>query len=176
MERVEKEKLLEEFKGIFSQSVGGILVDYQGSTVEQLTNLRKNLFQKNAKFRVLKNSLAKIAVEGTPFEGIKSDLVQNRALVYSDEDVVSTAKIMADEAKNNDNMKLISAVLITGEKGDILDVNGIKELSLLPGKEELIAKLLFLLNAPITNFVRVLNEVPASAVRVLQSIADSKKD
>lgn len=175
MQRSEKETLVKEFTEIFSSAVSGVLVDYKGSTVEELTNLRKALNEKNSKFRVLKNSLAKIAIAGTPFENLGEHFTQTRALVYSDEDPVGVAKIITDEAKKNDSIKPIAGVLVTGGKGELLDINGIKDLGNLPSKEELLVKLLFLMNAPATNFVRVLNEVPASFVRVLQAVADSKE-
>ena len=72
-------------------------------------------------------------------------------------------------------MELVAGGLANGDTGEVLDLDGIKALSKLPSKEELIAKLLFLLNAPVTNFARVLNEIPASFARVLQAIADSKE-
>ncbi|MDH5561066.1 MAG: 50S ribosomal protein L10 [Deltaproteobacteria bacterium] len=175
MNRTEKEEIIQELNGIFKKAQGGVLIDFQGASVESLTKLRKDLYSSNAKLKVLKNSLAKRAVMGTAFEGIKDQIVHTRALAYSDEDVVSTAKIMTAGAKENENIKLVSGVLVTGDKGDVLDAEGIKELSNLPSREELIGKILFLMNAPITSFVRVLNEVPASFARVLQAVADSKE-
>lgn len=175
MERSEKEVLIKEFNEIFSTAVSGVLVDFQGCTVEELTNLRKTLHEKNSKFRVIKNRLAKIAAEGTPYEGLTDHFVQTRAFVYSDEDVASAAKIILKEAKSNEKIKVIAGGLVTGETGQVLDAAGVEALSNMPSREDLISKLLFLMNAPITNFARVLNEVPASFVRVLQSIADSKE-
>lgn len=175
MERSEKEALVAEYKEIFSSAVSGVLVDYQGSTVEELTNLRKTLHAKDSRFRVMKNSLAKIAAVGTPYEGLSDYFVKTRAFVYSDSDAAAAAKILTKAADKYDNLELVAGGLVTGETGEVLDVAGIKALSNLPSKEELIAKLLFLLNAPITNFARVLNEIPASFVRVLQAVADSKE-
>ena len=175
MDRATKEILVKEYKDLFSSAITGVLVDYKGLNVEELTELRKTLFEKNSKFRVLKNSLAKIAVEGTPFENLGGHFVETRALVYSQEDVAAPAKIVSEAAKKNEKIKLISGVLVSGEKGEVLDPQGIKALGNLPSKEELIAKLLFVMNAPITNFARVLNEVPSKFVRTLQAIADSKE-
>ncbi len=175
MNKLEKEALIKEYNEIFSSAVSGVLVDYRGSSVEELTNLRKTLHNKDSKFRVVKNTLAKRAVTGTPYEGLSEYFVNTRAFVYSDSDAVAAAKILSKAADDNDNLNLIAGSLVTGDVGEVLDVEGIKALSNLPSKEELIAKLLFVLNAPITNFVKVLNEVPASFVRTLQAIADSKK-
>jgi large subunit ribosomal protein L10 len=175
MDRATKEGLVKEYKDLFSSAITGVLVDYKGLNVEELTQLRKTLHEKQSKLRVLKNSLAKIAIVGTPFEELGDQFVETRALVYSEEDVASPAKIMTDAAKKSDKIKLISGVLVSGENGELLDQQGIKALGNLPSQEELISKLLFVMNAPITNFARVLNEVPAKFVRTLQAVADSKE-
>ena len=175
MDKATKEALVKEFNEIFSSAVTGVLVDYKGSTVEELTNLRKTLHGKSSRMRVVKNTLAKIAVAGTPFEGLSEYIKETRALVYSTEDPAAPAKIITEEIKKNENLKLVAGVLVSSGKGEVLDENAIKALGNLPSKEELLVKLLFLMNAPATNFVRVLNEVPSSFVRVLQSIADSKQ-
>lgn len=175
MDRAKKETLVKEFNNIFSSAVTGVLVDYKGSTVEELTKLRKTLYDKSSRMRVVKNTLAKRAVEGTPFEGLSEYFEETRALVYSTEDPAAPAKIITEEADKNDKLKLIAGVLVTSGKGDILDAGAVKALGNMPSKEELLVKLLFLMNAPATSFARVLNEVPASFVRVLQSIADSKE-
>ena len=175
MNRSEKEALVKEYNDIFSSAIAGILVDYQGSSVEELTNLRKSLHKKESKFRVVKNSLAKRAAVGTPYEGLSEYFVKTRAFVYSDSDAVAAAKILSKTVEDNDNLSLVAGGLVTGKTGEILDIDGIKALSNLPAKEELVAKLLFILNAPVTNFTRALNEIPASLVRTLQAIADSKE-
>ncbi len=175
MDRTAKELLVEEYKQVFSSAITGVLVDYKGLNVEELTTLRKSLYEKNSRFRVIKNSLAKIAVSGTPFEELGDHFTETRALVYSNEDVAGPAKIISEVAKKNDKVKIVSGVLVSGEKGEVLDEAGIKALGNLPSQEELIGKLLFVMNAPITNFVRVLNEVPSKFVRTLQAVADSKE-
>jgi large subunit ribosomal protein L10 len=174
MNKAEKEVLIQEFNEIFSKAVTGIL-DYKGATVSDLTTLRKTLYEKNTRFRVLKNSLAKRAAMGTPFEEINSSLTETRALVYSEDDPVAAAKALSDIAKGNDKIKLIAGILVTGTKGELMNPSQIKDLANMPSREDLLVKLLYVMNAPITNFVRTLNEVPASFVRVLQAYADSKQ-
>lgn len=174
MDKAYKKELVSDFKAIFDQAQAGILIDYKGLTVEELTALRKNLFSEESNLRVIKNTLAKIAAEGTPCEVLADQFVETRAFVYSNSNPVSPAKLIAKEAKNNEKIKLIAGILNSEGTGKLLDIEGIKELGSLPSKEVLIAKLLFILNAPITNFARVLNEIPASLVRVLQAAADSK--
>ena len=174
MERSQKEALIQEYNEIFSSAVSGVLVEYQGTTVEELTKLRKDLNAQGSRFRVLKNSLAKRAAAGTPYEGLADHFVKTRAFVYSDTDAAAP-KVITKAVKDNEKLKLIAGGLVTGETGVMLDAAGVEALGNLPSRDELLAKLLFLLNAPITNFARVLNEIPASFVRVLQAVADSKE-
>ncbi len=175
MDRALKETLVKEYNEVFSSAKTGVLVDYKGTTVEELTNLRKSLYEKNSRFRVVKNSLAKLAAEGTPFESLSEHFTQTRALVFSDEDVAAPAKIISKAAKDNKKIKLIAGVLVSGEKGELLDADSVVELGDLPSREELLVQLLYLMNAPATNCVRVLNEIPCSFVRILQAVADSKE-
>ena len=174
MDRSTKEALVEEYSDIFKNAISGVLVDYKGITVEELTTLRKALYGKNSKFRVLKNSLAKIGAKGTPCEELSEHFVETRAFVYSDEDVAAPAKVISDEAKDNDKLKLVAGVLVSGEKSEVLDIEGVKALSNMPTREDLLVKLLYVMNGPATGLVRTLNEVPASFVRTLSAIADSK--
>lgn len=174
MDRSEKEALVQEYKEIFVNAPSGVLIDFQGLTVEQVTTLRKKLNEQHATMRVMKNSLAKIAAKGTHFEVLENDFVQSRAFVFSEEDPVAPAKIVADAAKDFEKLQLVSGALITGDKCDRLDAEGVKALGNMPSREELLVKLLFLMNAPATQFVRTINEVPAKFVRALSAIADSK--
>ncbi|MGK0288684.1 MAG: large subunit ribosomal protein L10 [bacterium] len=175
MNRSTKEVLVSEFKEIFESSVTGVLVDYQGLTVEELTTLRKALFTGQSRMRILKNTLAKRAAEGTPFESLSEQFVSTKAFVYSSEDVVAPSKILTEQAKKNDRVKIVGGTLVSKGTGELLDLDGVKALGSLPSREELVAKLLYVLNAPVTNFVRTLNEIPASFVRVVQAVADSKQ-
>jgi len=175
MDRPQKEQLVAEFKEIFQSSQSGILVNFQGVSVEALTTLRKALFAHGAKLRVVKNSLAKIASQGTSFEGLSGEFVQTRALVYGADDVVAQAKVMVAAAKDNDKLELVAGVLVTGDQAKVLNTSEISDLSLLPSREDLLVKILYLMNAPATNLVRTLNEVPSKFVRGLQAIADSKQ-
>lgn len=174
MDRSTKEELVEEYSNIFKNAVSGVLVDYKGITVEELTILRKALYGKNSKFRVIKNSLAKIAAKGTPCEELSEQFVDTRAFVYSDEDIAAPAKIISDEVKKNKKLSMVAGVLVSGEKSEVLDISGVEALSNMPTREDLLVKLLYVMNGPATGFVKVLNEVPASFVRTLSAIADSK--
>ena len=174
MIRSAKKSLINEYSTIFKTCATGILIEFQGMSVEEITQLRKRLYESGSKMRILKNTLAFIASKGTPLEKIQDHFVNTRALIYNPQDVVAPAKVIVKYVKEFETLSVISGVLVTGEKSEILDTEGVTQLGNLPGKEELTAKLLFLLKAPITNFVRTLNEIPASLVRVLEAISDSK--
>ncbi len=174
MEKAAKEKVVSELNKIFSESVVAILVNSEGLIVDDLTVLRKKLYEKNGKLKVLKNTLAKKGLSGTLFEPLNDKLTKTRALVYSSIDCAGVGKALVEEAKNASKLEIIGGAIVSGDKVEMLDVEAIKALATLPSREELLAKLLFLLNAPVTNFVRTLNEVPASFVRTLQAIVDTK--
>lgn len=175
MDRSTKEKLIGEYSEIFKNSLSAVLVDYQGMSVEELTNLRKKLFGKQSNLRVLKNTLAKRAAEGTAYSSLSEEFSQSRALIYSSEDAVGHAKVVSTEAKKNDKLKIIAGTLVTGDTSEFLDGKGVEALGNLPSREDLIVKLLFLFNSPATKLVRTLKEVPAGLVRVLNAVAESKK-
>ncbi|OGH02166.1 MAG: 50S ribosomal protein L10 [Candidatus Lambdaproteobacteria bacterium RIFOXYD1_FULL_56_27] len=174
MDRSQKEQLVAEFGDIFKKAQSGVLVDYQGIGVESLTSLRKSLFAQGSRVRVIKNTLAKIASKGTPYEALSKEFVQTRAIVYTEKDAVSQAKVMTEAVKTNDKLKIVAGLLVTGGQGKLLSAKDVDALSKLPSREELLTKLLFVMNAPATNFVRTLNEVPTSFVRCVKAIAESK--
>jgi len=116
-----------------------------------------------------------LAVEETPFSGIRDQFVDTRALVYGQEDPVEQAKVLVKIAEKNPNLKIHAGVLVDSSKTSVLDDAQVEALSKLPAKEELLVKLLFLLQAPATQLVRTLNEVPAKFVRTLAAVRDSKE-
>ena len=94
--------------------------------------------------------------------------------MYSDGDPVEQAKVLSEQAANIENLKILAGILVGDGKTSILDSSQVEALSKLPSREELIVKLLFLLQAPATQFVRTLNAVPVKFVRTLAAIRDSK--
>ena len=136
-----------------------------------MNSLRKSCREKGVQLRVVKNTLARIASEGTQYEELFKDCKENTALAFSDEDPAAAAKAITEFVKSNDKAKLKSGAI----PGKVLDEAELIQLSKLPGKLELQAKLLGLLNAVPTNFVRLLNEVPSSFVRLLAAYRDQKE-
>ncbi|MEJ7136816.1 50S ribosomal protein L10 [Amphibiibacter pelophylacis] len=130
------------------------LAEYRGLTVENLTGLRKQAREAGVYFHVLKNTLARRAVAGTPFEGVADKMVG--PLIYGfSQDPVAAAKVMADFAKTN------SKLVITGGSyaGKALDADGVKALAAIPSKEVLLAQLLGLMQSPVSRMARVLAAV-----------------
>jgi len=174
MERSQKEAQVNELRSIFNSMSAGVLVDYRGIEANQVVELRKKLNDASSTMKVIKNSLARIAAENTPIAELADQFTQTRALVYSNGDAVQQAKVLSEAAKSLDKLKILAGILVGDSKTSILNSGEVEALSKLPSRDELIMKLLFLMQAPATQFVRTLNAVPAKFVRTLAAIRDSK--
>jgi large subunit ribosomal protein L10 len=174
MERSQKESQVNELRSIFNSMSAGVLVDYRGIEANQVVELRKKLNDASSTMKVIKNSLARIAAENTPIAELADQFTQTRALVYSDGDAVQQAKVLSEAAKSLDKLKILAGILVGDSKTSILNSGEVEALSKLPSRDELIMKLLFLMQAPATQFVSTLNAVPAKFVRTLAAIRDSK--
>jgi large subunit ribosomal protein L10 len=149
------------------------LTNFRGLTVSEMNALRSELREKGASYKVLKNTLARLAAQGTDSEVLEPDMKEPRAAawVFNDEDIPTLAKTLIDFKRNHPNLEMVSGV--TG--GQRLEANDLEELSKLPSREELLAKLLGTMVAPISSFVGVLAAVPRSMVTVLNAIAEKKE-
>ena len=174
MDRIQKEAQVKELNSIFNEMTAGVLIDYRGIEANQIVELRKKLNGSSSTMKVIKNSLARIASNDTPFAELADQFTKTRAIVYSDGDPVEQAKVLSEQAANIENLKILAGILVGDGKTIILDYSQVVELSKLPSREELIVKLLFLLEAPANQFVRTLNAVPVKFVRTLAAIRDSK--
>jgi large subunit ribosomal protein L10 len=159
--------------GISAQVAGAqaiILAENRGLEVGDVTRLRTEARKQGIYLRVLKNTLARRAVQGTPFEALASQMVG--PLFYGiSRDPVTAAKVLNDFAKTNDKL-----VLKAGSMANyVMDANGVKALATMPSREELLATLLGTMQAPIAKFVRTLNEVPSRFVRTLAAIKEKKE-
>src|SRR5690606_26433377 len=151
-----------------AQSV--IIAEYRGVDVASVTVLRKNARESGVYLRVLKNTLVRRAVAGTPFEELSPQLTG--PLIYGiSEDPVSAAKVLADFADSNEKLAIKGGAL----PNSLLSQDGVKALAKMPSREELLSKLMGTMQAPITQFVRTLNEVPTKFVRGLAAVRDQKQ-
>ena len=173
MERQAKEAMVASLSETFKTAQVGFLLDYRGMNVEQATELRRRLRAAKAGMRVVKNNLARIALKGTPFEGLESSLVDTRALVFG-ADPVGPAKVLTQFLKDHEKIKYVVGLLVKGDQGQLVDERMAKALSALPSREQLIGQLLGLMQAPAGQFLRLLNEVPAKFLRTLNAIAEQK--
>lgn len=151
LNRNEKEAVVAEVAAQVGKSQTLALAEYRGLTVEHLTALRKQAREKGVYLHVLKNTLARRAVAGTPFEVAAGSMAG--PLIYGfSEDAVAAAKVIADFAKTNDKL----VVKAGAYAGKALDADGVKALAAIPSKEVLLAQLLGLMQSPVSRIARVL--------------------
>lgn len=169
--REKKAQIVEELKDRFSNSSSAILVDYRGLTVEEATKLRKKFRESDAVYKVYKNTLTEIAVKELGYEELIPYLEGPTAIAFGVKDPVAPAKVLTEAIKDFKKMELKVGLV----DGKIIDVNGIKALAELPSREELIAKMLGSMNAPISNLVGVLSGTIRSLVYALNAIKEQKE-
>lgn len=172
MNRDEKTSKVSELNETFTKAKFAAVTDYRGLKVTELEKLRRELKKGDAKIQIAKNTLLRLAVKGTDYEGLSEFFTGTTAIAVSFEDPVESAKALTGFAKKHDALSIRSAAL----EGSILSADDVVALSKLPGKIELQAKLLGAMNAIPTGLVRVLNGVPSNFVYVLQAIKQQKEN
>jgi large subunit ribosomal protein L10 len=161
--------MVSEVSGQLEGAQAVIVAEYRGLNVELVTQLRSKARKSGLYLRVLKNTLARRAVQGTPFEKLTGELTG--PLMYGiAKDPVAGAKVLSEFAKDNEFFVIKAGAMPNA----MMSAKDIKALALLPSREELLAQLMATMLAPVTTLVRTMNEVPGRFVRTLAAVRDAK--
>ena len=165
----EKKAVVAEVGAEIARAQTVVVAEYRGIAVTDLTVLRMQARNSGVYLRVLKNSLARRAVQGTPFAGLADQMIGPLAYGFS-QDPVAAAKVMHEFAKTNDKFVIKAGAM----PNFVMSAKDVGNLASMPSREELLAKLMGTMQAPITQFVRTLNEVPTKFVRALAAVRDKQ--
>ena len=166
-----KQEELNQLKKDLSEAKNLIVAQFQGITVEQDTDLRLKVRATNSKYRVVKNTLAKIATKGTPAEKLAAALKGPTSIAYNNSDPVALAKALTAYAKTHPVFVFKTGIV----EGRVVNLDDLNAIASLPSKEELIAKLLFLLNAPAQRIAVATNGVARNLAVVIGQAIEQKK-
>lgn len=172
LKRREKETFVEDLRAEFARSQHAILVDFRGINVPDVTEFRRKVRQSGGKYKVVKNTLAVRALEGTPLAALRDKYLETTAIAYCDTDPVALAKVVISFSKDHPQI-VVKSGLVSGS--ELLDAAGVKALSTMPGLPELRSQLLGVLQAPAAKLVRLLNTPAQQMVRVLKAHGDAEK-
>lgn len=165
----QKQAMVSEVAAKLAGAQAVIVAEYRGLNVDRVTQLRVRARKSGLYLRVLKNTLARRAVQGTPFERLTEQM--SGPLMYGiASDPVAGAKVLSEFARENELFVIRGGAMPNA----VMSAKDIKALALLPSRQELLAKLVATLQAPIANLVRTMNEVPAKFVRTLAAVRDSQ--
>jgi large subunit ribosomal protein L10 len=165
LNREAKAVVIDDVSAQLAQAQSVILAEYRGLDVANITELRKKARDAGVYLRVLKNTLVRRSVAGTPFEMLADKMVG--PLIYGiSTDPVAAAKVMNDFAKANEVFVIKAGAL----PNYLMDAAGVKALASMPSRDELLSKLLGTMQAPVAQFVRTLNEVPSKFVRTVAAL------
>ena len=169
MDRAQKEDVVKELGQIFTDSGVVVVAHYAGLSVAEMQDFRGRMREAGGSVRVAKNRLAKIALDGTPCEGMKDLLTGMTVLSYS-EDPVSAAKVAVAFAKDNDKLEILGGSM----GGDTLDIAGVKTVASMPSREELLAQLASCIGAPASNIAAAIGAPASNIASILKTIEEKE--
>ena len=167
----DKKALVAEVRAVASKAHSAVVAEYRGLTVEQMTKLRAEARRKGVYVRVVKNTLARKAIEGTDFECMKDKLTGPLVLAFSQEDPGAAARVIKDFAKANDKLVVRMAAI----SGQVLAASDLDRIANLPTKQQAIAMLMGVMRAPVEKFVRTLAAPHAKLVRTVDAVRVQKQ-
>jgi large subunit ribosomal protein L10 len=171
MNRQEKAQIIEQFHEKAARANIAVVTDFKGMTVEEMTDLRAKCFEVGVDFQVVKNTLARLALKDTDHGELSEQLKDNCAFALGYEDPVALAKVLTDFAKTSKQFELKFGCL----EGKYLDADGIKELSKMPSKPELLSSVLGTMQAVPRNFVSLFANIERKFLYALVAIKDQKE-
>ena len=167
----DKKVAVEELQEVANKAVSAVAADYHGTSVSELTALRKEARDSEVHLKVIRNTLARKALSETKFSCFEDLLVGPTMLAFSLEDPTSAAKLVNDFTKINSKFAVKGISL-----GDsLLELSKLSALANMPSREQALSQLAGLLNAPMNQFVNILNQVPSKLVRTLQAVKEQKE-
>jgi large subunit ribosomal protein L10 len=172
MKHEEKAQAISQFNETIGKATNAFLIDFKGITVPQVTELRKQVRETGSEYVVVKNTLALIAVKDSPLKTLEAQFTGMTAVAFNTTDAVALAKALTKFAKDVPTVQFKGAML----NGQIVPASEIQNIASLPSREELVAKLLFILQSPIQGLVTVLNANIRNLAVVLDQIAKQKNE
>jgi large subunit ribosomal protein L10 len=166
-----KQEIVAEVNEVAGKALSAVLADYRGLTVTQMTEMRTKARASGVYLRVIRNTLAKRAVEGTEHECLKSALVGPTLVAFSQEDPGAAARLMKEYAKTFEKLE-VKALSIGGV---LLGADQLDRVATLPTREEALSLLMAVMQAPIAKLARTFNEIPGKLVRTLAAVRDQKE-
>ena len=171
LNREQKEAIVAEVADVAGSAFSAIAAEYRGLTVTEMTDLRRQAREGGVYLRVVKNSLARLAMNGTEFECMKEEMTGPLVLAFSQEDPGAAARVIKDFAKEHEKLE----VKLLSVGGEVLAASEIDRLASLPTRDQAISMLMATMKAPLDKFARTLNEVPGKLVRTVAAVRDAKQ-
>ena len=168
----EKQAIVADVNETAGKALSAVMADYRGVSVDDMTTLRRQAREAGVQVRVIRNTLARRAFEGTEFECMNEALLGPNIMAFSLEDPGAGARVFKDFAKENEAFE-IKALSVGGK---LLPADQIDALAKLPTHEEALAMLMAVMQAPITGLVRTLNDVPGKVTRAVAAVRDHKQE